>query len=229
MILVDLINFVICLLPLLIFITLVLVLNLITTYTVNWTNWVHPFILMVTNTEMLYFAFIQYWMPGTRICVGSTQKSAFTWFSNSTMILHKIYLRCHVSPEKDVSYSPWDASLQGPACWLQCFEPGLCLEDSYAFFTIWVWNPPHRLLRSFLVWAGRCYLEGSEIFGEWGLPEGSKLWGCVFCGRHLSTLHTPWYEQLLMMFWPPCSASSWGPELMEPRTMHWNIWNCELR
>lgn len=35
MILVDLINFVICLLPLLIFITLVLVLNLITTYNVN--------------------------------------------------------------------------------------------------------------------------------------------------------------------------------------------------
>lgn len=81
----------------------------------------------------------------------------------------------------------------------------------------------------FLVWAGRCYLGGSETFGEWGLAGGStSLRTCVLCQTSLYlTLSPGWAATVDALVTTFCLIL--GPELTELRTMHWDIWNCELR
>lgn len=132
--------------------------TLITTCTVRW---VHPPCSQTRKCCILHFSSAEY---QEQEGVGPTHKPGITWLSNSMLILHKITLRCHVSPEKEESCSPWDVSNQETACWLQCFEPSIHLEDSYASVTNWIWNPPHRLLGSIFV------LSWKMLFGRfWNL------------------------------------------------------------
>lgn len=115
------------------------------------------------------------------------------------------------------------------------------LADCSVLSLVSAWRIPMHLLQieyeiprkgswvQFLVWAGRCYLGGSETSGEWGLAGGStSLRTCVLCQTSLYlTLSAGWtvtVDALVITF---CLIL--GPELIELRTMHWDIWNCELR
>lgn len=194
--------------------------TLITTCTVRW---VHPPCSQTRKCCILHFSSAEY---QEQEGVGPTHKPGVTWLSNSMLILHKITLRCHVSPEKEESCSPWDASNQETACWLQCFEPSIHLEDSYASVTNWIWNPPHRLLGSIFV------LSWKMLFGRfWNLWWVRLSWRryvtedlCFVPDLTLSAGWAATVDALVITF---CLIL--GPELIELRTMHWDIWNCELR
>lgn len=189
---------------------------------------IHPSILMLANMEALHFTFIQYRIPKSRRS-RTYPETCFTWLSNRMLILHNIGWQCHVSPEKEVSCSPWDASNQETACWLQCFEPSICLEDSSASFMIWLWNPPHRLLGSILG------LSWKMLLGRfWNLWRVRFTWRkyitedmCFVPDLSLPYPLTGWAASIDVLVTTFCLIL--GPELMELRTMHWDIWNCELR
>lgn len=139
------------------------------------------------------------------------------------LILHNIAWQCHVSPEKEMSCSPWDASNQETACWLQCFEPSICLEDSCASFMIWLWNPLHRLL-------------GSILGLSWKMLLGRfwNLWQVRFSWRKYITEDMCFVQTFLYLTLSPGWAATvdalvirfcfiLGQELTELRTMHWDI------